>query len=55
MKRAADNMPRQLNIHQVHGYQEFERRMMELMEERLQHLDFTTTLPLRIQHGSAYA
>ena len=54
MKRAAEYMPHQLSIRQVHGSQELERHTMELIKERLQHPDFTATLPLKIQHGNAY-
>jgi len=54
MKRAVGEIPSQLEVYQHHPYKEFQRLTNELMNERLQHREFQATLPISIQHGSAY-
>jgi hypothetical protein len=54
IERVVQEIPNQLNLYRKHGYTEFERLTKKLAEERLKHPDFTATLPLKIQHGSAY-
>ncbi|KAI4644439.1 hypothetical protein J4E93_006342 [Alternaria ventricosa] len=54
MKRAVGEIPSQLEVYQHHPYNEFQRVTKELMNERLQHREFQATLPISIQHGSAY-
>jgi hypothetical protein len=52
--QASQNIPRQLNAYQTSEFSEFRHSAEDLLEQRLQHEDFKATLPLKIQHGSAY-
>ncbi|RMZ69593.1 hypothetical protein GMOD_00006426 [Pyrenophora seminiperda CCB06] len=54
MTRATNEIPSQLVAYQTHAYKEFQEHTKDLIESRLQHADFKATIPIRIQHGSAY-
>jgi SNF2 family DNA or RNA helicase len=54
MTRTVDEIPAQLVVHQNNTYAEFQQLSDIRLEDRLKHADFKATLPVRIQHGSAY-
>lgn len=51
---AAQEIPGQLAVLHRSDYNSFKSKTRELLQERLEHEDFTATLPLKVQHGSAY-
>jgi hypothetical protein len=54
MTRAIEELPAQVAVYQTSRYQDFRQSTKELFEERLQQPEFNATLPVNIQHGSAY-
>jgi hypothetical protein len=53
-ERATGEIPSQLAVYQRHSHEDFLRETRKLMDERLQQPEFQATLPISIQHGSAY-
>ncbi|CAA9957087.1 DNA repair protein rad8 [Pyrenophora teres f. maculata] len=54
LTRAGNEIPSQLVAYQSHAYKDFQGLTQGRIESRLQHPDFTATIPIRIQHGRAY-
>ncbi|KAH3990038.1 hypothetical protein HBI26_002010 [Parastagonospora nodorum] len=53
-EQASQDIPRQLAAFESSNFSEFKKSTQDLLEKRLQHEDFKATLPIKIQHGSAY-
>ncbi|KAH8727919.1 hypothetical protein GQ44DRAFT_610840 [Phaeosphaeriaceae sp. PMI808] len=54
IRQALDEVPDQLNVLQNSPFRDFLNATEDLLEERLQDEDFQGTVPIRVQHGSAY-
>jgi hypothetical protein len=54
LSRSLEEVPSQLEALRGTDYYKFKSLTKDRLEERLQHEDFQVTLPLKIQHGSAY-
>lgn len=53
-EQASQDIPRQLAAFETSDFGDFKTSTQDLLEKRLQHEDFKATLPIKIQHGSAY-